>query len=256
MPDDRPLRRTRRDATSLAKAWEAHAREWVAWASEPGHDSYWQFHRDAFLELVPPPSGRTLDLGCGEGRVSRDLKRLGHEVLAVDVSPTMIAAARSADPTLEALVADAARLPFPEEEFDCIVAHMSLQDVDDLAAALRESARVLQPGGRLCIAVVHPLNSAGEFEGDEADSPFVIRGSYLSESFYEDDLARGGLEMTFVSAHRPLHAYTDAITGAGLLIDRVREVSIPEDAISRPRSRRWQRLPIFLHLRALKPAAV
>jgi SAM-dependent methyltransferase len=255
-PDDRPLQRTRRDAASLGAAWEEHAREWVAWAREPHHDSYWLFHRETFLELVPPPARRTLDLGCGEGRVSRDLKRLGHDVVAVDGSPTMIVAARAADPTIEALVADAASLPFEDGEFDTVVAHMSLQDVDDVAAALRESARVLQPGGRLCIAVVHPLNSAGEFEGDEAASPFVIRGSYLDESFYEDDLARAGLEMTFVSAHRPLHTYTEAINGAGLLIDRLREVPVPEQAVTRPRSRRWQRLPLFLHLRALKPAAV
>jgi len=167
----------------------------------------------------------------------------------------MIAAARAADPTIEALVADAASLPFGDNEFDTVVAHMSLQDVDDVASAVSESARVLRPGGRLCVAVVHPLNSAGEFEGDEAASPFVIRGSYLDESFYEDDLARGGLEMTFVSAHRPLQAYTEAINGAGLLIDRLREVSPPERAVTRPSSRRWQRLPLFLHLRALKPPA-
>ncbi len=49
--------------------------------------------------------------------------------------------------------------------------------------------------------------------------------------------------MTFVSAHRPLHAYTDAINDAGLLIERLREPAAPEHAITRPRSRRWQRLP-------------
>jgi hypothetical protein len=100
---------------------------------------------------------------------------------------------------------------------------------------------------------VHPLNSAGEFEGDAADSPFVISGSYLDESFYEDNVVRDGLEITFVSAHRPLQAYTDAINNAGMLIERLREPAAPEQAITRPMSRRWQRLPLFLHLRALKP---
>ena len=85
------------------------------------------------------------------------------------------------------------------------------------------------------------------------DSAFVISGSYLEESFYEDNVVRDGLEMTFVSAHRPLHAYTDAINEAGLLIERLDETAAPEHAITRPQSRRWQRVPLFLHLRAIRP---
>jgi len=249
---DRPLSRARRGSADLRASWETHAAAFVAWARKPGHDSYWRFHRDLFLELVLAPGRRTLDLGCGEGRLSRDLKALGHDIVGVDVSPTMLEAAREADPQIETHLADAAALPFSNAAFDCVVAFMSLQDVDDLGGAVREAARILQPGGHLCLAIVHPLNSAGEFEGDAADSPFVIGGSYLDESFYEDNVVRDGLEITFVSAHRPLHAYTDAINDAGMLIERVREPAAPEQAITHGSSRRWQRLPLFLHLRAVR----
>jgi hypothetical protein len=61
--------------------------------------------------------------------------------------------------------------------------------------------------------------------------------------------------MEFVSAHRPLEAYTEALANAGLLIERLREPALPDHAIAKPRGRRWQRLPIFLQIRALKPAA-
>ena len=250
-PSDRPLRRTRRSSADLGASWDAHAAEFIAWARKPGHDSYWLFHRDLFLELVPSPGRKTLDLGCGEGRLSRDLKRRGHDVVGVDASPAMLSAAQEADPHIVTHLADAADLPFDDCSFDCVVAFMSLQDVDDLTGAIREAARVLEPGGRFCMAIVHPVNSAGEFAGDAGDSPFVISGSYLAESFYEDNLVRDGLEITFVSAHRPLQTYTDAISGAGLLIERLREPAVPESAITRPRSRRWQRLPLFLHLRAV-----
>lgn len=168
------MRRTRLSSADLRAAWEEHAAEFVAWARKPDHDSYWQFHRDQFLELVPVPGRRTLDLGCGEGRLSRDLKALGHAIVAVDASPTMLAAAQAADPGLETHLADAAALPFADGEFDCVVAFMALQDVDDLEGAAAEAARVLEPGGRLCIAIVHPMNSAGGFVGDEGDSPFTI----------------------------------------------------------------------------------
>jgi SAM-dependent methyltransferase len=237
--------------SDLRGAWEEHAAEFVAWARKPGHDSYWRFHRDAFLPLVPTPGHRTLDLGCGEGRLSRDLKALGHGVVGIDASPTMLAAAREADPEIETHLADAAALPFADDVFDCVIAFMSLQDVDDFEEALRESARVLEPGGRLCFAVVHPINSAGSFESDEPDSRFVIEGSYLEPFRYSVEVAREDLEMTFVSDHRPLQAYTDAIAAAGLLIELLREPAMPEAAESH--WRKWQRVPMFLHGRAVKP---
>jgi len=37
----------------LREAWERNAADWVRWAREPGFDSYWRFHRERFLDLVP-----------------------------------------------------------------------------------------------------------------------------------------------------------------------------------------------------------
>ncbi len=116
----------------LDEAWEGVAADWVSWARAPGHDSYWQFHRERFFELVPPPGDLTIDIGCGEGRVSRALKALGHRVIAVDASPTMIAAARETDPDGDYRLADAAVLPFDDECADLVLAFMSFQDVDDM----------------------------------------------------------------------------------------------------------------------------
>ncbi|HET7171050.1 MAG TPA: class I SAM-dependent methyltransferase [Gaiellales bacterium] len=254
MPDlpDRPLRRTRLAAADLAAEWRAHAGEFIAWARAPGHDSYWRFHRDLFFELLPPPGRRTLDLGCGEGRVARDLIAAGHSVAGVDAAPAMVEAARNADPGFDVHLADAAALPFDDGAFDLVVAFMSLQDVDDMEGAVRESARVLEPGGRLCLAIVHPINSAGRFDGGAGDSPFVIDASYLERSYHADEIARDGLGITFVSEHRPLESYTEALTDAGLLIERLREPPMPEEAVASARNRRWARLPLFLHVRAVK----
>lgn len=250
---DRPLVRTRLETADLGAAWEQNAALFVAWARKPGHDSYWQFHRDVFLELVPAPGRRTLDLGCGEGRLSRDLKALGHAMVGVDQSPTMLAAAAEGDPEIETHLADAASLPFAAGHFDLVVAFMSLQDVDDYRGAIGEAARVLESGGRLCLAIVHPFASAGKFEDRTADSAFVVGGSYLDTSYYSDSVRRDGLEIEFVSAHRPIAAYVDAVADAGLLIERIREPAVPEHTITSESSRRWQRLPLFLHLRAVKP---
>ena len=118
----------------LAGSWEQAAMEWTAWARKPGHDSYWRFHRAAFLPLIPQPGRLTLDIGCGEGRVARDLKALGHNVVAIDVSPTLVAQARAADPSMRVLVGDAARLPFDDGAADLAIAFMSIAEPWSLSA--------------------------------------------------------------------------------------------------------------------------
>src|SRR5260370_42689619 len=106
---------------------------------------------------------------------------------AGDAWPTMVAAWRDAAPEMEIHHADGAALPLPDSAFDLVVAFMSLQDVHDVPAAARETARVLVPGGHTCLAIVHPLNSAGEFAVPGVpDAPFVIDGTYLDESYFVD----------------------------------------------------------------------
>lgn len=247
------MRRRLVEPRDLRAAWEECASDAIAWFRAPGHDSYWQYHRDQFLDLLPPPGRLTLDIGCGEGRLSRDLNARGHTVVTLDGSPSMVAAARDADPAIETLLGDAAELPFPDGHVDLAIAFMSLQDIDDAEGAIREAARVLEPGGRFCLAVVHPLVSAGRFDGHEPDSPFVVSGSYLARFRYRDTVERGGLKMTFESEHRPIQWYFAALEAAGFLVERLRETDVPEQAVTEPRQRRWQRLPLFLHVRALRP---
>jgi SAM-dependent methyltransferase len=235
---------------TLRDAWDDAAPEWIPWARAPGHDSYWRFHRDALFDLVPPPGELTLDIGCGEGRVARDLSARGHRVLALDGSPVMASAA-AAHPQAhgEVLVADAARLPLHDGCADLAVAFMSLQDVDDYRAAIRETARVLRSGGALLIAIVHPVNEVGQFENPEdPDSRFVINSDWYTTHRYSDRCARDGLTMTFDSEHRPLADYIDALVDAGFLIERIREATDPDP------SRPWRKIPMFLHIRAILSA--
>src|SRR5919199_2554607 len=236
------------DGPGVTRAWEKHAKGWARWARAPGHDSYWRFHRDRFLALVPPPGRLTLDVGCGEGRLARDLRALGHRVVAVDASPTLARLAAEADPELEVVVADAASLPFADGAADLAVAFMSLMDMDDMAAAGRELGRVVEPGGRVVVALVHPVNSAGTFaDEDDPETPFVLRDSYFEARRYVDVLERDGLTMTFESVHWPLEAYVGCLTDAGFLVEAVREVTDE----SQPR---WRRIPMFLHVRAVRAA--
>ena len=56
--------------------------------------------------------------------------------------------------------------------------------------------------------------------------------------------------MTFHSQHRPLEVYFLALEESGFVVEALREPSIPDEALATDAERRWQRLPLFLHLRA------
>ena len=217
--------------------WEQIALGWARFARE--EDVPYSWNGPAFLELLPPPGRLTVDVGCGEGRVDRELAARGHRVVGVDVSPTLVRLAREADPAGDYQVGEAAKLPLPDEAADLVVAFMSLQDVEDLAGAIGEAARVLERGGRLCFAILHPVATAGRFEAD--DETFTIRGPYV-EPFLQTFPMQHELDVP--SFHRPIEGYSRALEDAGFLMERLRELPTQRRAAGR--------IPIFLHVRAVK----
>jgi SAM-dependent methyltransferase len=112
--------------------WDREAGNWVRWARTPGHDAYWQY-RDAFFDqMVPAPGRRTLEIGCGEGRVARDLEERGHRVVAVDRSVNLLGYAKGANPTGVFVLANGAQLPVADASCDLVIAYNSLMDVADM----------------------------------------------------------------------------------------------------------------------------
>jgi ubiquinone/menaquinone biosynthesis C-methylase UbiE len=221
----------------VSKGWENVAEEFLAFirGGDPGFD----WHSDEFLELVPADARSVLDDGCGEGRLARMLAARGHEVTGVDGSPTLVRHAREADPSGTYDVADVRSLPFDDASFDCVVSFMVLQDVDDHTTAIREAARVLRRGGALCLAIVHPLSSAGDWASDDRDADFVVE-NYCGSFARERPLA----DRTVTQYHRPIYSYLSGLYEAGLSLDTLRELPT--------RRRSPGRFPAFLDLRGLR----
>ncbi|MBA3431713.1 MAG: methyltransferase domain-containing protein [Actinobacteria bacterium] len=233
--------------------FENEAERWTTWARTPGHDAFWDYSPTFFEEIVPAAGRTTLEIGCGEGRVTRDLSARGHTVVAVDSSPTLLRYAAKADAENTYLLADASSLPFSNGAFDLVVAYNVLMDVADMSTSVAEASRVLESGGRLCICVSHPMNGPGAFAGEEPDAPFVITGSYLESHPLEETLERDGLSMTFAGLTHSLEAYARSFETAGLLIETMREPRPIESAATAAREKRWGRVPMFLFVKLIKP---
>lgn len=118
---------------------------------------------DAYVDqlLTQIPFTNVLDVGAGTGRYALKFARKGVHVTALDQSPEMLAVARQAAQT-EGLSIDFRlasiddNLPFDESQFDLLACALMLCHVPDLSGAVREFARVLQPGGYLLITDFHP----------------------------------------------------------------------------------------------------
>jgi len=96
------------------------------------------------------PAGATvMAVGCGAGRQSRTLKKLrpALQVFGCDLSQVAIVEARKYNDGVEYDVSDAARLPYPDAQFDAVMLFDVLEHVPNVAAVVREVARVLKPGG-------------------------------------------------------------------------------------------------------------
>jgi SAM-dependent methyltransferase len=229
--------------------WEEQATAWMAFIR--ADRDYELFNRPSFLELLPAPGRLTLDVGCGEGRLARELVRLGHRVAAIDGSTTLARAASRATPRVPVALGDITRLPVASGSADLVVCFMVLMDVEDLDGAMRELARVLAPDGCLCVAVLHPIDTSGLFLSDDPNETFYM-GEYLREMRHRFEIeSRTGKRLLARVEHRPLHRYSRAFEAAGLVISEIRE-PVPDDVViaEHPEFAKRRRVPEFLHILA------
>lgn len=133
------------EAAASTSSWDAAAYARVG--------SYVPALGGAALRLLDPrPGERILDVGCGDGALTEQIIAAGAEVVGVDKSESMVAAAIARG--LDARVVDAADLPF-EAEFDAAFSNASLHWMLHKDAVASGLARALRPEGRF----------AGEFGG-------------------------------------------------------------------------------------------
>lgn len=195
---------------------------WSESYDEPGNPIV-ALEQPAVGELISSLApGRALDAACGTGRHAARLVEFGHRVLGVDVTPEMLTLARQRVTGAEFRTADLRALPARDASFDLVVCGLALSHLPELAAPMRELARVLAPGGRLVVSVLHPFQALLGW-----NAPFTAQ-----------DGSRG-----FVREHPHLHNdYISAFASAGLNVRACLEPALTEDQLATKR-RAFRRLP-------------
>ncbi len=132
---------------------------------------YWE---KFFSNFENPASVKVLDVGCGAGRNTVLLLKMGFDVWACDLHESMVRRAREKSKKYlrnktnkRIVMADMKRLPFKDSVFNVIIANGIYHNVDSLSelrAAVGETARVLKRGGYVCINMFYAKNSKVPFK--------------------------------------------------------------------------------------------
>ncbi len=127
------------------------------------------------------PLLRVLDLGCGSGVQSAYLAPYAKEVVGVDLSEKLVEIARErcrAYPHAQFHVADACKLPFPDQRFDFIISYGDVLShiVEGYKEAVSEMARVAKPGARITFEVDTKWNFGIFYHPQELIDALSVRG--------------------------------------------------------------------------------
>jgi SAM-dependent methyltransferase len=172
---------------------------WSDSYDDPGNPVVAIEERSVAELLSDLPAGPALDAACGTGRHARSLVDLGHTVSGIDLTPEMLGRASVSVPEASFSVADLRELPFSDESFSVAICGLALAHLPSLDGAVGELARVLRPGGRLIVSVLHPFQALlgwnAPFSGADGSRGFVREHPHL-HSDYLDAFKTAGLEVT------------------------------------------------------------
>lgn len=120
----------------------------------------------------------SLDIGCGPGIFEKELS--DKEIIGIDRSEDMLQLARWESRT-RFVLANAEKLPFKENIFDCVFFVTSLEFINDYKKAIEEAIRVLKKGGKIIVFLLNP--ESGYFDKK------MKEGGYLSKKIKKDNIA-------------------------------------------------------------------
>jgi 2-polyprenyl-3-methyl-5-hydroxy-6-metoxy-1,4-benzoquinol methylase len=246
-------------------AWSAGARAYEVFV-ESGADYYRQWvHGPALLAACGPVRGLSvLDVGCGQGYFTRELARAGAQSIGVDLSEALIAYAREHETReplgvmYEIMSATTVDLRW-RGSIDLVTACMAIQDMADVAAALRSAFAVLRDHGRMVCSVPHPCTDVmfREWERDSDGRKLALK----IDRYFDSGAAtcQWNMARLLYPWATPCWRYTLAqwstqIAAAGYMIRRLHEPRPSVEQVrDHPELEDCARVPYFLIFDIAKP---
>jgi ubiquinone/menaquinone biosynthesis C-methylase UbiE/catechol 2,3-dioxygenase-like lactoylglutathione lyase family enzyme len=196
------------------------------------------------VELAAPrATDVALDIATGGGHTALALASRVARVVASDLTPAMLAAARAfirgqGIANVDFTLAEAEHLPFLDATFDLVTVRIAPHHFADCQAAVREMTRVLVPGGRLVVVdniAPEDAQLAVVLNRWEAwRDPSHVRCYALSE--WRGMLAEAGLLVTHAETGRKTHAYTSWVERTRMPVEEQR--ALAGDMLVAPESAR------------------
>ncbi|MCR4318488.1 MAG: methyltransferase domain-containing protein [Planctomycetes bacterium] len=257
-PSQKPTGRT-----EPAGSWENIAHWYDSIVGESGSDYHRTILVPKTVELLAPVKGmKVLDVGCGQGVLTRALQAAGCDATGIDLSPSMIALAKKrSSPKIKFVIGDGKRLnDFDDASFDAAVYLMAIAGMDPLADVISSAARVLRPGGSAIAIVTHPCfriprQSHWGFE-EERKIQYRRIDMYMTEAAipifsYRKGFKEGEHTTTY---HRPLSAYVSAFAERGFSVAALEEWTSDKKSqpgpLAKAENRARAEIPLFLAIKA------
>lgn len=203
-----------------------------------------------------------LDLACGQGFFSRELRKKADKVMGVDASEKLIKIAESKSRDIDYHIAPADRLNFiRDKSIDKIAIILALQNMDDIASVFKECGRILKPKARLYFVLNHPAFRMPKTSSwgwdDQAGVQYRRIDAYLSGSRIAIQTHPGARpsEITW-SFHRPLQTYIKALHKVGFAVSRLEEWNSRKTSEPGPRKKAEDKarkeIPLFMAVEGIK----
>lgn len=195
-------------------------------------------------------SGSALDLGCGDGRFTKELEARYDSVIGIDYSVKMLAQAKKVC-TKSKFVLHDLETPFPDfnSKFDLIVGKLLLMYIRDIDHVATECYKVLNHRGLLILSVTHPLKWVVESTKENIDKSYK---GYLSEVEVSGKIAKdSALKAKFIT--RTLESYVNTFTKHGFVLNTILETGAPDAFVVKyPKYLDFQMKPYRLNMRFVK----
>jgi SAM-dependent methyltransferase len=203
-------------------AYDAIADWYAGWVIGSGAD-YMARAYAALQRSLGRGTGVCWDLACGTGESASVLNELGWTVVGSDISRGQL---RHASKRIPVVLADATRPPVRPGTIAAVASVLCHTDIDDYAAVCRSAAMALRPGGRFAHVGIHPC-FVGPFVDGSDRSRLITTSGYWTRERATAGWTSSGIRSRVGAVHRPLSDIVNAITSAGLTIDRVEEAGDP-----------------------------